>query len=163
MDWPGHQTDIGQTPSCHFVKGTHDPLPGALGQFAVAVKFIDFMLVAWQHANDGFALGAQLGNRRLKRSTCTPGSTNGRFQRTRCQHADQFLQVKAESGGWPVTPEHGADLIVAAAACQLGTLAIDGEAGAAVVGIAAQISQVKTDLDAAVLTLDAGRQPLQIL
>src|SRR3954469_22150105 len=41
------------------LKGLHDPLAGVARQFAVALEFVDFALVARQHADNGLAAGAQ--------------------------------------------------------------------------------------------------------
>jgi hypothetical protein len=66
------------------------------------------------------------------------------------QHADQLAHVEAEADGRTVAAEHGAHLVVAAAAHQRigGARHVDAEAHAAVVGVAAQVGQVEADFAA---------------
>ena len=50
------------------------PASGKVDQFTVAVKLIDFMFVAWQHANDGVTRATQTGNRCAQAGiVCCPG------------------------------------------------------------------------------------------
>jgi hypothetical protein len=40
----------------------NDPLASHMGQFAIAIEFIDFMLMPGQHAHNGFTACTKSGN-----------------------------------------------------------------------------------------------------
>jgi len=114
--------------------------------------------MAGQHTSHGFAVGPQVGDGGIKTGVVAPGRANRGLQGSGRQNADQFLQVKAEACSRPVAAKHRADFVITAASSQFGTLAINGKTGAAVIGITAQVCQVKADLHIAGM----GCQPFQI-
>src|SRR5215207_1579179 len=60
--------------------GLDFPLPAVLDQLAIAVEFVDFALVARQHADHRLALGAQLGDDLGQAFGVAPGSADRRMQ-----------------------------------------------------------------------------------
>src|SRR5688572_24709227 len=95
-----------------YSKGLDDPRATVLRQFAVALEFVDFAVVARQHADHGFALPAQCGDcstqlGRVLRAV-QPRGADYRLERTLGDHRHQFLHVQAESNGRPIATEHGA-------------------------------------------------------
>src|SRR6185436_11728603 len=107
-----------------------------MGQFAVAVKFIDLMFMARKHTGHRFAPGPESGDGSAQAGIFPPWRTNGGPERPGWQYADQFLEIQTEADGRTVTAKHRTDLVITAAARQLGALPIDGKAGTAVIGVA---------------------------
>src|SRR5438067_1683594 len=98
----------------------HAPLAAFARQFAVAVELVHFAFVAGQNAHHGLALCAQAGDRLAQRCgigrVVEPGTTDRGLERRLGGDTRELLHVEAEADGGTVAAEHGADLVVAAAA-----------------------------------------------
>ena len=123
------------------------------------------MLVAGQHADDGLALLAQQPDGTAQRRFLGPRRADRRPPAAGPHQAGEFLQVETEADRGPVAAEHGADLVVAAATQHriARALRIDGEAGTAVVRIAADVGQIEADRRLRMRRLRMTGQPLEIV
>src|SRR3569832_75048 len=128
--------------------GGLDPPFGAFAhELAVAVEFVHFAFVAGQHAHDRLAPRAQRGDRVAQGrgiGVVEPWRADRGLERRLGRDAGELFHVEAEADRRTVASEHGADLVVAAAAHERvgGAGCVDGEARAAVVSVAAQVGVV---------------------
>jgi hypothetical protein len=139
----------------------NNPQAGNLYQFTVAIEFIDFMFMAGQNADDRLTLGTQAGNGLAQASVYAPRGTYRCPQGARRQVTDQFFEIQAEAGGRPSAAKHGADPVITATTCQLCTIALNGKARAAVIGVAAKVGQIKAELHIATEMPHLCGQPAQ--
>ena len=115
------------------------------GQFAVAIEFVDFIVVTRQSTDHGFTGLAQALNHLAHVFAIDPRGANRRFERARLHHGHQLLDIQAKAHRRTAATKRGTHLVVAATAHQgIGhALRVNGKTHAAVVRIAAQIGQIE--------------------